>query len=118
MTEEAWLACTDPQPMVEFLRGKVSDRKVRLLACTCCGRVTRLLSRYSRKALAVSERYADAEVSEEKLRLAWRDARRAAQVEYRRDRAAADGTAMCGRRSGVRGGRRSGTDGGRVGGEE
>jgi len=31
--ESEWLACTDPTPMLEFLRGKASDRKVRLFRC-------------------------------------------------------------------------------------
>ncbi|OAI54111.1 hypothetical protein AYO44_15430 [Planctomycetaceae bacterium SCGC AG-212-F19] len=32
MTEAEWLACEDPQKMLTFLRGKGSERKLRLLA--------------------------------------------------------------------------------------
>jgi hypothetical protein len=41
MDEEHWLSCTDPTPMLEFLRdsGRMSERKLRLLICVCCRHV-------------------------------------------------------------------------------
>jgi hypothetical protein len=95
MTEAEWLACADPTPMLEFLRGRVSDRKLRLFAVACCRRLgNRLSDRYSRKALRMAERYADAELSEDKLGFVWGDARRAARVAYRRQRETAEAAAM------------------------
>jgi hypothetical protein len=43
MTEAEWLAATDPLPMLDFLRGKATNRKLRLFAVACCRRVWRLL---------------------------------------------------------------------------
>ncbi len=43
MTEAEWLACADPDPMLKFRRGKVSERKLRLFAVGCCRRVIHLL---------------------------------------------------------------------------
>jgi hypothetical protein len=36
MTEAMWLACNDPEPMLDCVYGKVSDRKLRLFGCACC----------------------------------------------------------------------------------
>jgi hypothetical protein len=60
VTEAEWLVATDPQPMLSFLRGKAGDRKLRLFACACCRSVWQLLPyELSRRAVEVSERYAD-----------------------------------------------------------
>ena len=40
MTESDWATCTDPRPMLSFLRDRAaSERKVRLFAVTCCERI-------------------------------------------------------------------------------
>jgi len=60
MTEAEWLACKDPQPMLEFLRGKASDRKWTLFTVACCRRIWHLLSApASREHVDRAERQAD-----------------------------------------------------------
>ncbi len=64
MTEAEWLACTDPHPMLEFLRDGASERKLRLFAVACCRRIWSLLRRKAlRMAVEVSEQRADGLVS-------------------------------------------------------
>ena len=60
MIEAEWMACTDPEPMLKFLRGKASDRKVRLFAVACCRRVwTSLEHEEFREAVREAESFAD-----------------------------------------------------------
>jgi hypothetical protein len=44
VTEDQWLAATDPEPLLDHLRRKASDRKLRLFAIACCRRVDELLA--------------------------------------------------------------------------
>ena len=81
MTEAEWLLCDDPQPMLEFLLGKVSDRKLRLFASACCrGAWSFLVDDRSRSAVETAERLGDGKVSEEELELIRSGARAAFQA--------------------------------------
>jgi hypothetical protein len=69
--EATWLACTESQKMLAFLRGKVSERKLRLFACACCRRAWHLLEdQRSRQAVLIAEAHADGTVSPRALRKA------------------------------------------------
>ena len=68
MTEAEWLGCTKPDLMLEFLRDKPSDRKLRLFACACCRRVWHVLTdERSRTAVGLVEQLADGTVEQNVL---------------------------------------------------
>src|SRR5262249_9664354 len=63
MDEAEWLACTDAGLMLEFLRGKPSERKVRLFAVGCLRRGWPLVTHNpSGTAVEVAEQFADGAV--------------------------------------------------------
>jgi hypothetical protein len=59
VTEAEWLACADPERLLEFLHGKVSERKLRLFACACCRRIWPMLGPGGQHAVEVAEQFAD-----------------------------------------------------------
>lgn len=59
MTESEWLACTDPEPMLGLLRGKASDRKLRLFSVACCRRLGPSAHPAWAAAIEAAEKYAD-----------------------------------------------------------
>ena len=68
MTEGEWLAATEPRPLLEFLRGRASDRKLRLFAVACCRRVWHLLADApNRTAVDMAEVFADGGMADETL---------------------------------------------------
>jgi hypothetical protein len=81
MTESEWLEGTGPTPMLELLRGKATQRKLRLFAVACCRRIwDYMLDGRSREAVEVSERYADGLAHRENLDQAWQAAMAAARI--------------------------------------
>jgi hypothetical protein len=66
MDRQQWLECTDARPMLAFLGGRVSKRRLRLFACACFRRVwDELTEEDSRRAVEFVERYADGEIQQE-----------------------------------------------------
>jgi hypothetical protein len=72
MTEDEWLCCAHPEPLLHALRDGVSPRKGRLFALACCRRLWPLLDdEHGRPALGAAERCADGHLSVDDLWRAW-----------------------------------------------
>ncbi len=83
MTELKWLNCTDPLDLLMFLKGKESERKLRLFACACCRRNwASLIDNRSRDAVEKAEEYADDLLDSESWYAAWNAAREAANSPH------------------------------------
>jgi hypothetical protein len=69
MTEAEWLACTDPTPMLEYLRGKARYRKLRLFVVGCCYREYGQST--VRPDFEVVEKLADGQTTLDEVRKHW-----------------------------------------------
>lgn len=77
MSESEWLVCADPLPMLQFLVGKASERKLRLFAVAWCRRAWEFLEPAGcRRAVEISESYADGLASVPELQQARETAQR------------------------------------------
>src|SRR4051812_9670823 len=70
MTEAEWLASRHPLLMLESLRARASERKLRLFACACYRRVWGRLHLFTRQVVEVAERLADGAATEDDLLIA------------------------------------------------
>ena len=68
VTDAEWLSCDDPTPMLAYLEGKASDRKLRLFAVACCRRVWEALNEDGRRAVEAAEGFADGLIAVNELR--------------------------------------------------
>jgi hypothetical protein len=59
MTEAEWMACGDLGPMLEYMQGKTSDRKLRLILCGWSRLNWKWLPEKGRSAVEVAELFAD-----------------------------------------------------------
>jgi hypothetical protein len=79
MTEAEWLACPDPEPMLEFLGDRAPNPILRLFAAACCRRIWPLLvDSRSRTAVEAVERLAKGKLSDEE----WEAARGEAEAAF------------------------------------
>ena len=88
MTEQEWLACTRPGPLLRFLAGtsserkQVSERKLRLFAVGCCRMIWHLFrDKRSRRAVQIAERFADGNATPDTLVAARQSAQAASGLD-------------------------------------
>ena len=75
MTEAEWLTCSDPQPMLEYLRGRLDERTLLRFGCACCRRIwPMLVDARSRRVVEAAELFLVGRASRGQLEAAAKDA--------------------------------------------
>jgi hypothetical protein len=68
MTEADWFSCTNPNPMLDFIRSRATERLLRLFAAACCRTIWDLLAdSRSRSAIEIAELAAEGLANGEEL---------------------------------------------------
>jgi len=70
MTAEEWDTCGHAMTMLDALEARGGQHQLRGFACACCRRLSHILPKESRDALAVAEAYADGKASDSDLQAA------------------------------------------------
>jgi hypothetical protein len=83
VTEAEWLACTDPVPMLKFLRGKAHERGLKFFTYHCCRLVwPTMADERSRRAVETAERFMVGMATDEQLAVARHEADVACDEAY------------------------------------
>src|SRR6476619_4760374 len=65
VTEQEWLASTDPKPMLAYLRDteREQERRLRQFAVGCCYRIWRLMPDEGKRLLEMAEQFGEGTVT-------------------------------------------------------
>lgn len=75
LSEPEWFSSSQPQEMLTFLRGKASERKLRLFGVACCRRIWgEMRDERSRRTVEIAEDFAESRCDKRTLSLARQDA--------------------------------------------
>lgn len=71
MTEAKWLACEDPEQMLQNLQSRLPERKAHLLNAASSRQIWSFLTPTCQRAVEVAERHADGLTTDDEYRTCW-----------------------------------------------